>query len=359
MYTAKQAIIAKEHDNKIEPTVFYIDIRSFGKDFDKYIDRAKKEHGLSYVRSRISEIIEDQKTKDLIIRYEDEKGELHDDRYDLVVLSVGLCMTELRRNELIEKLGFEANEFGFINTNADDPVVVKPGIFVAGSFLEPQAIPESVMQGSAAAANAAALLKDARGTLVKEKKYPTEKNVINEKPRIGVFICHCGINIGGVVDIKDVVNFSKELKDVVYADANIYTCSEDTQKKIADMIKKHNLNRLVVAACTPRTHEPLFKNSLREAGLNPHMFEMTKIREQCSWVHSDKPKEATEKAKKLVAMNVAKTRFLQPIKTVQIPVTQSALVIGGGASGMTAALSLADQGYETVLVEKGKTYIQL
>jgi len=352
MYTAKQAIIAKEHDNKIEPTVFYIDIRSFGKDFDKYIDRAKQEHGLSYVRSRISEITEDPKTKNLFIKYEDDKGELHEDCFGLVVLSVGLCMTEVRRNELIEKLGFEANEFGFINTSADDPVVIKPGIFVAGSFLEPQAIPESVMQGSAAAANAAALLKDARGTLVKEKKYPTEKNVINEKPRIGVFICHCGINIGGVIDIQDVVKFSKELKDVVYADANIYTCSEDTQKKIADVIKKHNLNRLVVAACTPRTHEPLFKNSLREAGLNPHLFEMTNIREQCSWVHSDKPKEATEKAKKLIEMTVAKTRFLQPVSELEIPVIQKALVLGGGIAGMTAALSLADQGYETTLVEK-------
>jgi len=352
MYTAKEAIIAKEHDNNIEPTVFYIDIRSFGKDFDKYIDRAKKEQGLRYVRSRISEITEDHKTKDLIIRYEDDKAQLKEERFNLVVLSVGLCITKTRRDELTKKLGFNVNEFGFIETNPVDPVVIKPGIFAAGSFVEPQAIPESVTHASAAAANAAALLKDARNTLVKEKKYPAERDVTLEKPRIGVFICHCGINIGGVLNIDEIVKCTKNLDDVVYADANLYTCSEDTQKKIADVIKKHNMNRLVVAACTPRTHEPLFKNSLREAGLNPHLFEMTNIREQCSWVHSDKPELATEKAKKLIEMTVAKTRFLQPICESQIPITQKALIIGGGIAGMTAALSLADQGYEIALVEK-------
>ena len=352
MYTAKEAIIAKEHDRNIEPTVFYIDIRSFGKDFDKYIDRAKKEQGLRYIRSRISEITEDPKTKDLIIRYEDDKAQLKEERFNLVILSVGLCITKPRRDELTKKLGFNVNDFGFIETSPVDPVVIKPGIFAAGSFVEPQAIPESVMHASAAAANAAALLKDARNTLVKEKKYPAERDVTLEKPRIGVFICHCGINIGGVLNIDQIVKYTKNLDDVVYADANLYTCSEDTQRKIADVIKKHNLNRLVVAACTPRTHEPLFKNSLREAGLNPHLFEMTNIREQCSWVHSDKPELATEKAKKLIEMTITKTRFLQPISESQIPVTQKALVIGGGIAGMTAALSLADQGYEIALVEK-------
>jgi len=352
MYTAKEAVIAKEHSADIEPTVFYIDVRSYGKDFDKYIDRAKKQHGLRYIRSRISEIAEDPKTKDLTIKYEDDSGEFKDETFNLVVLSVGLCVAEDRRNELIEHLGFEANEFGYIRTLPDDPVVLKPGIFVAGSFLEPQAIPESVMQASAAAANAAALLCDVRGTLVKEKKYPVERDVSHEKPRIGVFICHCGINIGGYLDVPDLVKFAGSLDDVVFAEANIYTCSEDTQKKIADAIKTHKLNRVIVAACTPRTHEPLFKKSLREAGLNQHLLEMTNIREQCSWVHMDIPKEATEKAKKLIAMTVAKTRFLQPIYESEIPVTQKALVIGGGIAGMTAALSLADQGYETALVEK-------
>lgn len=352
MYTAKEAVIAKEHASDIEPTVFYIDVRSYGKDFDKYINRAKKDQGLRYVRSRISEITENPTTKDLLIKYEDEKGEFKEDRYDLVVLSVGLCGAMERRSELMDVLGFEGNEFGYVRTRAEDPVVLRPGVFVAGSFLEPQAIPESVMQASAAAANAAALLKEAKGTLVKEKKYPTEKDVSKEEPSIGVFICHCGINIGGYVDIPAVVNDTKSLKNVAYVEANLYTCSEDTQKKIVDAIKIHHLNRILVAACTPRTHEPLFQKSLRDAGLNPYLLEMTNIREQCSWVHMDQPAKATEKAQQLIAMTVAKTRSLQPIQEAEIPVTQKALVLGGGIAGMTAALSLADQGYETVLVEK-------
>lgn len=352
MYTAKEAVIAKEHDKNIEPTVFYIDIRSYGKDFDRYINRAKKEHGLKYIRSRISEIVEDPKTNDLLIKYEDDSREFKEEKFNMVVLSVGLCVSQDKKNELIDHLGLDSNEFGFVLTSATDPILLKPGIFVAGSFLEPQAIPESVMQASAAAANAAALLKDARGTLVSEKKYPKERDTSKEKPRIGVFICHCGINIGGYLEVPNIVKFSKTLDDVVFAEANIYTCSEDTQKKISDAIKNHNLNRVIVAACTPRTHEPLFQKSLKESGLNPYLLEMTNIREQCSWVHMDKPELATKKAKNLIEMTVAKTRFLQPIYEVEIPVTQKALVIGGGITGITAALSLANQGYETALVEK-------
>jgi heterodisulfide reductase subunit A len=352
MYTAKEAVIAKEHAAEIQPTVFYIDVRSYGKDFDRYINRAKTEHGLRYVRSRISEITEDPNTKNLLIKFEDEKGDFKEETYDLVVLSVGLCGAGERRNELMDRLGFDSNEFHYIQTSAEDPVVIKPGVFVAGSFLEPQAIPESVMQASAAAANAAALLKDVRGTLVKEKKYPTEKDVSKEVPHIGVFLCHCGINIGGYVDIPSVVEYVRTLENVTFVEANIYTCSEDTQKKIVDAIKKQGLNRILVAACTPRTHEPLFQKSLRDAGLNPYLLEMTNIREQCSWVHMDTPEKATAKAKQLIAMTVAKTRFLQPIQEAEIPVIQKAVVIGGGIAGMTAALSLANQGYETALVEK-------
>ncbi|MEM0467059.1 MAG: CoB--CoM heterodisulfide reductase iron-sulfur subunit A family protein [Candidatus Thermoplasmatota archaeon] len=353
MYTAKEAVIAKEHSKHIEPTVFYIDIRSYGKDFDRYIDRAKQEHNIRYVRSRISEIIEDPKTKNLVIRYEDDCGELKNEVFDMVVLSVGLCSSEPRRHELLEKLGVPLNEFGFIRSHPDDPVTTNiPGVFVAGSILEPQAIPESVTQASAAAAKAAMLLADVRGTLVQEKTYPKERDVSDQEPRVGVFICHCGINIGGILDIEQLVSYTKKLPSVVHVEANLYSCSEDTQKKIAEAIKKHNLNRILVAACTPRTHEPLFQKSLRQAGLNPFLLEMTNIREQCSWVHMNTPKKATEKAEKLIAMNVAKTRLLQPIRTVQIPVIQTALIIGGGIAGMTAALSLADQGFETVLVEK-------
>ena len=352
MYTAKEAIIAKEHDSNIQPTVFYIDVRSFGKDFDKYIERAKKEHGIRYVRSRLSEIVEDKKSKNLLVRYEDEVGELKEEIFDLVVLSIGLCTTEARK-AFMEKMGLERNEFGFVQVNPQSPITVaQPGVFIAGSFIEPKDIPESVTQASAAASKAAALLRNVRGTLVKEKTYPAEKDVSQKEPRTGVFVCDCGINIGGYIDVPNVVKFSQSLDGVVYAEENIYTCSQDTQKKIAEAIKKYDLNRVVVAACTPRTHEPVFQRSLKEAGLNPHLFEMVNIREQCSWVHMNEHEKATEKAKRLIAMSVAKARLLQPLSDIEIDVTQKALVIGGGVSGMTAALSLADQGFETVLVER-------
>ena len=352
MYTAKEAIIAKEHDSNIQPTVFYIDVRSFGKDFDKYIERAKKEHGIRYVRSRLSEIVEDKKSKNLLVRYEDEVGELKEEIFDLVVLSIGLCTTEARK-AFMEKMGLERNEFGFVQVNPQSPITVaQPGVFIAGSFIEPKDIPESVTQASAAASKAAALLRNVRGTLVKEKTYPAEKDVSQKEPRTGVFVCDCGINIGGYIDVPNVVKFSQSLDGVAYAEENIYTCSQDTQKKIAEAIKKYDLNRVVVAACTPRTHEPVFQRSLKEAGLNPHLFEMVNIREQCSWVHMNEHEKATEKAKRLIAMSVAKARLLQPLSDIEIDVTQKALVIGGGVSGMTAALSLADQGFETVLVER-------
>jgi len=352
MYTAKEAIIAKEHDSNIQPTIFYIDVRSFGKDFDKYINQAKKEHGIRYVRSRLSEIVEDKKSKNLIIRYEDEAGELKEEIFDLVVLSIGLCTTKAQE-AFMEKLGLEKNEFGFVQANPQDLVTVaQPGVFIAGSFIEPKDIPESVMQASAAASKAAALLSKVRGTIVKEKTYPPEKDLSKKETRTGVFVCDCGINISGYIDIPDVVKYAQTLDGVFYAEENIYTCSQDTQKKIAEAIKKHDLNRVVVAACTPRTHESVFKKGLKEAGLNPYLLEMANIREQCSWVHMNEKEKATEKAKRLIAMSVAKTRLLRPLLEIEIDVTQKALVIGGGVSGMFAALSLADQGFETVLVER-------
>jgi len=352
MYTAKEAIIAKEHDSNIQPTVFFIDVRSFGKDFDKYINRAKKEHGIRYVRSRLSEIVEDKKSKNLIVRFEDETGELKEETFDLVVLSIGFCASDARKM-FMDKMGLERNEFDFVQANPQNPVTVaQPGVFIAGSFVEPKDIPESVIQASAAASKAAALLKDVRGTLVKEKTYPSEKNVSQQEPRTGVFVCDCGINIGGYLDVPYVVKFAQSLDSVVYAEENIYTCSQDTQKKIAEAIQKHDLNRVVVAACTPRTHEPVFKRSLKEAGLNSHLFEMVNIREQCSWVHMKEHAKATEKAKRLIAMSVAKARLLQPLSDIEVDVTQKALVIGGGVSGMTAALSIADQGFKTIIVER-------
>ncbi|MBU4314523.1 MAG: FAD-dependent oxidoreductase, partial [Actinobacteria bacterium] len=354
MYATKEAIIAKEHaGEELECQIFFIDIRAFGKGFDAYYERAK-ELGVKYIRCRPSSVEEIAETKNLKINYVTDEGKMLTDQYDLVVLSVGLQPPELAR-KLNSNFGIKLNEYGFCWTDPFKPVESnKEGIFVCGPFTEPKDIPETVMQAGGAASKVLSLLSEARGTLIKAKEYPLEKDVTGQAPRIGVFICHCGSNIAGVVDISQVVEYAKNLPDVVYVENNLYTCSNDTQEKIKKLVEEHNLNRVVVASCTPRTHEPLFRNTIREARLNPYLFEMANIRDQCSWVHMHEPEKATRKAKDLVRMAVAKVRLLEPLQRRKVGINHSALVIGGGLSGMSTALEIAEQGYDVHLVEKEK-----
>jgi heterodisulfide reductase subunit A len=351
MYSIKEAVIAKEHQRDIEPTIFFMDMRAYGKDFDKYYERAQNEYGVRFVRSRVASVNAGD-NGDLLVKYETEDGNARTEDFDLVVLSVGF---EPPRDAdvLASDLGIELNEYGFCKTDDFYPVATtRPGVFVCGAFSGPKDIPETVTQASAAACKAGDLLADVRGTLVQKKEYPEEINVEGERPRVGVFICHCGINIGGYVDVPSVVEYAESLPYVAYAERNLYTCSQDTQEKIKEKIKEHNLNRIIVASCSPRTHEPLFQETIREAGLNRYLFEMANIRDQCSWVHMFEPEKATEKAKDLVRMAVAKSTRLQPLQRYPLDVTRSALVIGGGLAGMVSSLSFAAQGVETHLVER-------
>ncbi|NHJ19881.1 MAG: hydrogenase iron-sulfur subunit [Candidatus Lokiarchaeota archaeon] len=353
MYTAKEAVIAKEHMPLVQPTIFSMDIRACGKDFDKYIDRAQNEYGVRYIRSRISSVKEISESNDLILNYETENGEIVEEVFNLVILAVG-AMPNRSTKELAKTLGVELNEEFFCKTKPFSPVETsKEGIYVCGMFSEPKDIPETVVEASAAAGAVNILLSEARNTLIEEKKLPKEIDIIGEPPRIGVFVCHCGINIAGVVDVADVVDYANKLPDVAYAEKNLYTCSADTQTNIKEKIKEYNLNRVIVASCTPRTHEPLFQATIREAGLNKYLFDLANIRDQCSWVHMHEPKEATEKAKDLVRMAIAKARNLIPLQEQHVSVIHKGLVIGGGVAGMTAALNLANQGFEVYLVEKG------
>ena len=351
MYATKEAIIAKEHAPQLTCTIFCMDIRAFGKGFDEYYEKAMKS-GIRYVRCRPASIDEVSETKNLIIKYSDDQEKTFVEEYDMVVLSCGLEPPKYVSG-LAQRLDLRLNRRGFFETDTFKPIESsKEGIFVCGPCTEPKDIPETVTQSSAAAAKAMELLKDVRGTMIMQKHYPSELSVDGQDPRIGVFVCHCGINIGGYVDVPQVVEYTKNLPSVVYAESNLYTCSQDSQKRIIEMIGKHKLNRVVVASCTPRTHEPLFRDTVREAGLNPYLFEMANIRDQCSWIHMSQPQKATQKAKDLVRMAVAKAELLTPLKRVEIDVIQKALVIGGGVAGMTASLSLARQGFEVVLVEK-------
>ena len=350
-YAIKEAVVAKEHSSiPIETTIFYMDIRTYGKDFDKYYERAKDEYGVKFVRSRIGSIFQES-NGDLLIRFAEEQG-VKEERFDLVVLSVGLRPPAIAK-EFAEKLGLKLNPYGFCEVGGFSPVATsRPGVYAAGAFTGPRDIPETVIQASAAASEASRLLSPARHSLTVEKQYPPERDITGEKPRMGVFVCHCGTNISGIVDVSAVRDYASSLPDVVFVADNLFTCSQDTQRVIKEKIEEYRLNRVVVASCTPRTHEPLFQETLREAGLNKYLFEMANIRDQCSWVHMQEPDKATEKAKDLVRMAVAKARLLKPLQQMTLGVSHSALVVGGGIAGMSSALNLAEQGFEVHLIER-------
>jgi heterodisulfide reductase subunit A len=352
MYATKQAIIAQEHDAKIQPTIFFIDLRAHGKGFESYYQQAKKHHNINYLRAMVSRVAQNRRTHNLEVTYVDANNRVRTEEFHMVILSVGMGVAP-ETAELAQKLGVMVSPYNFATTGSFTPVATsRPGIFACGSFTGPKDIPDSVVEGSAAAAASARVLAAARGTMEKEIEFPPETDVSAEPARVGVFICHCGMNIGGVVDIPSLVESAKAIPNVEYVQDNMFSCSQDSQNQMVEMIKEHHLNRVAVAACSPTTHAALFQSMLRNAGLNKYLFEMANIRNQCSWVHQGEPEKATEKCLDLIRMAAAKARMLEPLKYLSVPVNKRALVIGGGMAGMTSARSLADQGFEVHLVER-------
>ena len=350
-YAIKQAMVAKEHSSEpLDTAIFFIDIRTYGKDFEKFYNRSK-DIGVRFVKSRINNILPGEGEGNLTIRYTDEAGKIIQEEFDIVVLSVGLDIPP-ESMDLAQKMGVELNQYNFVSTKIFEPVrTTKEGIFVCGAFQGPKDIPETIMQASASAAATSGLLAVHRHTLTKEREYPEEIDITGQEPRIGVFVCHCGINIGGVVNVPEVKEYASTLPHVVVTDENLFTCSQDTQDRIKERIEEFKLNRVVVASCSARTHEPLFQDTIREAGLNPYLFSMANIRDQDSWVHQSDKRGATGKAKDLVRMAVANAAELSPLYRTKLPIIKRALIIGGGIAGMTAALNIAQQGFEVVLVE--------
>jgi heterodisulfide reductase subunit A-like polyferredoxin len=352
MATTKQAMIASEHLNGLEGTIFNMDIRAHGKDFDQYYERARAMKNIEYVKSMPSRIMQMPGSNDLRLVYSDPIKGYTEKVFDLVILAVGID-PKISVTESVRKLGIEVNEHGFCKTDRLLPLTTSiPGVFVGGAFQEPKDIPETVMQASAAAAMAMELLSSSQNTLISSREYPYEHDVTDEKPRIGVFVCHCGMNIAGTVDVEKVTESIRNQAGVVFASHTMYTCSDASLSNIKDQILTNRLNRVVVASCTPRTHEPIFRETLREAGLNPYLFELANIRDQCSWVHSSEPENATAKAIDLVKMSISRAFKLLPLEGEKFPIHQNAVIIGGGVSGMSAALSLAEQGYDVDLIEK-------
>ncbi|MCK4412496.1 MAG: CoB--CoM heterodisulfide reductase iron-sulfur subunit A family protein [Candidatus Eisenbacteria sp.] len=351
-YIQKQVILTKDHDAEAECAIFHNDIRSYGKDFERFYQRAENLPGVRFVRSYVSIGKENPETKNVTIRYSTPHDGVQEEEFDLVVLGVGLNPPHDVQS-LADTFGIELNSHGFCKTNPTNPIETsRPGIFVSGAFLGPMDIPEAVVAASGANALTGELLRSRRGKLSRERVYPPERDVSKEDVRVGVFACHCGANIGRVVDVRSLVDYSLSLDNVVHAEEGLFICSTDAAEQIASTIREKGLNRVVVAACTPRTHEPLFRDTLREGGINQYLFDMANIREHCSWVHSKQKEEATEKAKDIVRMSVARTTHLEPLQEFDLPMNKRALVVGGGLAGMTSALALANQGFEAHLVEK-------
>ena len=352
MYAVKQAVMAKDHSSvPLDCAIFYMDMRTQGKDFDRYYENAKKS-GVRFINSRVHTIDRETGSDNLILRYVEEDGTVREEIYDMVVLSTGLVINAASI-DLAKRLGVTLGEDNFATTSCFSPVSTSVnGIYACGVLTGPKDIPQSVMEASAAACAATVDLAPSRGSLVQSEEIPKERNVARQQARIGVFVCNCGINIGGIVRVPEVAKYAATLENVTYVEENLFSCSQDIQDKMTQVITEQGLNRVVIAACTPRTHEGLFQQTLTNAGLNKYLVEMANIRNQDSWVHSDNPDQATEKAKDLVRMAVAKVRLASPLAQSPLGVNRSALVIGGGLSGMISALTLARQGFPVHLIEK-------
>lgn len=352
MYATKEALMAKEHNgDDLDCAIFYMDMRTPGKDFEAYYDNAKKK-GIRFVKSRIHTINPVPDSDSLEVRYVTETGQIDTEIFDMIVLSIGL-ETPPEMIELAKKLDIDLTRSNFAATTSFEPVSTsRKGIYVCGAFQGPKDIPESIVDASAAAAAAGEALASARNTLTKTAEEIVETNVRGDRPKIGVFVCSCGTNIAGTVNVEAVSEYAKTLPYVEFVANNLFSCSQDTQDKISEIIKEKGLNRVVVAACTPKTHEGLFQETLLAAGLNKYLFEMANIRNHNSWVHKDMPDLATEKAKDTIRMSVAKVALFQPLEEAELQVDQTAMVLGGGISGMSTARSLSKQGYKAHIVER-------
>jgi heterodisulfide reductase subunit A len=353
-YTQKQVILTKDHDSEARCTIFHNDIRSYGKDFERFYQRTERLPGIRFIRSYTSIVKEDPVTKNVTIRYSTPNEGVKEEEFDMVVLSVGLNPPRDSQG-MAKKFAIELNSHGFCKVNPVNPMETsRPGIFISGAFQGPVDIPESVVTGCGAGSQCGELLDYRRGNLSRERVYPEERDVSQEEPKVGVYVCHCGANIGRIVNVPSTVEYALTLPHVVHAEESLFICSTEAAAMLARDIKERGLNRVIVAACTPRTHEPLFRDTLREAGINQYYYDMANIREHCSWVHSKEKEEATQKAKDIIRMSVARACHLEPLQEFDLPVDKRALVVGGGIAGLTSALSIANQGHEVCLVEKNK-----
>lgn len=353
MYATKEAIMTMEHHPDAEILVYYNDLRTIGKNHNEFIERAKSDYKVHYVKGLPNKIYEVPETKNLIIRHFDfESGEVKFETVDMVVLFPAVIPSR-GSNELNRILGVNMDEYGFVKptTPFNNIETNVPGIYVCGCAHGPEDISTSVAEASGAASRAVS--RASIKAIEEEKEEIIEKKVLREDPpRIGVFICHCGSNIADFVDVEKIAEEIQTIPDVIYVERNLYTCSEESQRSIQEAIEKYDLNRVIIAACTPRTHLPLFQATCAKVGLNPYLVLFASIRELVSWVHMSEPTRATQKAKEQILMTISKARLVEPLHDIEVDVLPSALVIGGGITGMTSSLAIAKKGFKVFLVER-------
>ncbi len=364
MYATKQAIFARERIPEVESRIFLMDERAFNKDYRDYMDKAHEQYGLGVTRCRVSSIKEDLKTRSLNLQVVGEDGRVHQETYDMVVLSLGM-EPPAQASVLARKLGVSLTESGFCETQPFAPLnTSRPGVYACGAISAPKEIAESLIEASGAAAQVMRSLPGQLGHpsaireypfLARDADLPPERDVTGEALRTGVFVCDCGGAISQFVDTDAVVRTASDLPGVSKAERVNFLCLSEGQARIRLSLAKGEINRVVVAACSHRTHEPLFQRVVREGGLNSYLLDQANIREQCAWVHRKDREAATRKAKEMVRMSVGRAATLLPAHKETLKPTQRTLIIGGGVSGMSAALAIADSGYEAVLVEREKT----
>ena len=361
MYAVKEAQITREHLPEVETIdIYYMDMRAHGKDFERYVENGRNKYGIGFKRGKVASIEKDAQGN-MVVSASSPDGQWMSEGYDMIVLSTGFSADD-DTVAMCKRIGVATDTYGFIACDPfEAPATSRKGIFACGAAAGPKDIPDTVTEASAAAAAVAQIAHDtALADAERARYFPPEelvqpRDVSNEPIRMGVFVCHCGVNIAGYVDVKAVCEEIKKMPHVVHVENILYACSADAQNSMIETIKQHGINRVVVASCTPRTHEPLFQGVLAKTGLNPYLFSMANIRDQCSWVHMDDMDAATQKAIQLVRMAVGKGLSASQLKQESIPVFDQALVVGGGVAGLSAALAIAGCGHQVHLVEKSET----
>jgi len=354
MFALKEAMVTKERfQEDIETTIFYMDMRTFGKDYELYYQRAKDDFGIRFIHSRPHSVLRQPGAEKLEMSYTtDESSKLITEEYDMVVLSTGFRMSDDVR-DLALKLDIELNESNFpVHSGLNQIATSRPGIYAAGTFQGPKDIPETMVQASAAACLAGKDVAAPQKSPDAQPLLPPEKHVVGEEPKVGVFICDCGENIGGVIDVEALVERIGKLPHVVVAQAEGHGCSRESMDHIRSTIKEKGINRVVIGGCSPRTHEAKFQDLIRQEGLNKYLLEMANIRDQVTWVHALQPEKAVKKAEELIRMAVGAVIKAQPLAEHSLPINKNVLVVGGGVTGMTSALELAEQGFKVYLAEK-------